>query len=211
MFTIRWLELFVLFYGLPIAIALTRASGIGLSPLPVLWVAALVCFVFLWRSKSEASTPRHNFDAFRAGLPGVLLRVAVGSVILLGIAAIFIPESLFAFPRRAPVVWAIIMVAYPLLSVVPQGIVFRQWFLKRYRALLGNGLWMLLVAAITFGFAHIAFGNWIAPLLTTLGGVIFMRTFMKSRSALLANLEHALFGDIVFTLGYGQWLYAGAS
>ena len=211
MFAFRVFELIALFYGIPIAIALIRASGMRLSPLPVLWVAAILCAVLLWRSRKPNPSSQNSFDALKAGLPGVLLRVSVCSLALFAIAIVFIPESLFAFPRRAPVVWVIIMIAYPLLSVVPQGIVFRQWFFQRYQDLLGNGSWMLLVGAVTFGFAHIAFGNWVAPVLTTIGGLIFMRTFMKSRSATLANIEHALFGDIVFTLGYGEWLYAGAN
>lgn len=106
-------------------------------------------------------------------------------------------------------VWVIVVFLYPVLSVVPQGIVFRRWFVWRYRSILGTGTLMILVGAICFGCSHILFGNVVAPLVTCIGGVLFMRTYLRSGSGWLADLQHALLGDAAFTIGYGQWLYAG--
>ncbi|MEC8560714.1 MAG: CPBP family intramembrane glutamate endopeptidase, partial [Planctomycetota bacterium] len=58
-------------------------------------------------------------------------------------------------------------------------------------------------------FSHVIFLNLTAPLLTLVGGAIFMRTYLRSGSGWIADLQHALLGDIAFTIGYGQWLYAG--
>jgi hypothetical protein len=38
-----------------------------------------------------------------------------------------------------------------------------------------------------------------------------MRTCLKSGSGWLADLEHAVLGNVAFTIGYGQWLYSGAT
>ena len=70
---------------------------------------------------------------------------------------------------------------------------------------------MILVGAVCFGFSHILFGNIVAPLVTFLGGMLFMRTFLRSGSGWLADLEHAVLGNVAFTIGYGQWLYSGSA
>ena len=68
---------------------------------------------------------------------------------------------------------------------------------------------MILCGAVCFGWSHLLFGNFVAPLVTALGGVLFMRTYLRSGSGWLADLQHAILGDVAFTIGYGQWLYAG--
>ena len=47
--------------------------------------------------------------------------------------------------------------------------------------------------------------------ITAIGGALFMRTHLKSGSGWLADLEHAILGNVAFTIGYGQWLYSGAA
>ncbi len=69
-------------------------------------------------------------------------------------------------------------------------------------------LW--LVSGIGFGFAHIVFDNWVAPALCAIGGLIFAHTYRRTRSLALASFEHALYGDLVFTLGLGRYFYHGA-
>ena len=44
-----------------------------------------------------------------------------------------------------------------------------------------------------------------------IGGALFLRTYLRSGSGWLADLEHAVLGNVAFTIGYGQWLYSGAS
>jgi membrane protease YdiL (CAAX protease family) len=66
---------------------------------------------------------------------------------------------------------------------------------------------MILASAMLFGFVHIIFGSWISIALTAAGGVLFGMTYRKSGSLLLACLEHALFGDFIFTIGIGRYFY----
>ena len=80
----------------------------------------------------------------------LVVTVVLGSLLLLLLYGLISDEPMFLFPRRNPMIWVIVLVLYPMLSVVPQGIVFRRWFLGRYRSILGTGTCMILVAAIAF-------------------------------------------------------------
>jgi membrane protease YdiL (CAAX protease family) len=65
------------------------------------------------------------------------------------------------------------------------------------------------LSAIAFSFAHIVFRNPWAILFTFVGGLMFASTYLKTRSNLAASVEHALYGCFVFTIGIGQYFYAG--
>ena len=118
---------------------------------------------------------------------------------------------MFEFPRERPIVWMVVLCLYPLLSVIPQGIIFRRWFVSRYSDGLGSGWSMIVIGALCFGVSHVLFGNLVAPVITAIGGALFLRTYLRSGSGWLADLEHAVLGNVAFTIGYGQWLYSGAS
>ena len=189
-----------------------KTSGIRVAPLPILWLATIGCLVLLWRGGKSPPPPVRaevNPTTRSRARIEVAITVVVGSLLLLLLYGAISNEPMFVFPRRNPRIWLIVLVLYPLLSVVPQGIVFRRWFVWRYRSILGTGTLMVLIGAICFGCSHILFGNVVAPLVTCIGGVLFMRTYLRSGSGWLADLQHALLGDVAFTIGYGQWLYAG--
>jgi membrane protease YdiL (CAAX protease family) len=69
---------------------------------------------------------------------------------------------------------------------------------------------LVLISGAAFGLAHIVFNNWVAPVLCAVGGVLFAHTYHKTRSLALVCLEHALYGDFVFTVGLGRYFYHGA-
>lgn len=137
--------------------------------------------------------------------------------------AIALAVSINGYP--APLAWLIhlvcsnlhlalpivITVFYPWLSVYPQNVIYRAFFCHRYRPILGSGWPLVFVNAAAFSFGHIMFNNWVVILLTLVGGVIFTRTYLKSRSLLLATTEHAIYGLFCFYLGVGVFLVYGAS
>ena len=178
-------------------------------PIPFLLVMALVAFLRL-RHDTQFDTSRlWNAGAAWQHLGPVLLRDAV-LLVILGIAAWqWKPELLFSLVKRSPVLWAAIMVLYPVLSVYPQEILFRAYFLQRCAPLFGKGWLVIAASALAFGFVHIIFGNWISVVLSTIGGVLFALTYLQSGSLLLACIEHALFGNFIFTIGLGQFFYHG--
>jgi uncharacterized protein len=131
----------------------------------------------------------------------------VGVVALSLIVRVVTPDLWLAFPRRKPVVWALVMVLYPVLSVYAQNIIYRAFIFHRYRGLFRSPEAMVWASALAFGWAHVIFQNAVAILLTLAGGLIFARTYQRHRSLLLVSIEHALYGCLVFTVGLGWALY----
>ena len=70
-----------------------------------------------------------------------------------------------------------------------------------------SGWAMLLASALAFGFVHIIFRNWLAVGLCVIGGLLFSLTYHSSGSLLLACLDHAIFGNFLFTIGLGEFFY----
>ena len=96
------------------------------------------------------------------------------------------------------------MLLYPILSVYPQGIVYRAFVFDRYRDLFGPPWAIVLASAFVFTYAHIVFRNWLALILTFLGGVLFGIRFLQTDSLLVTSFEHALYGCFLFTVGVGR-------
>jgi membrane protease YdiL (CAAX protease family) len=180
------------------------------APIPYLLTLALVFRFVLRHDRGFDQSRLVNASAALHRLLPVLLRSAALCA-LLGFAVWRLaPQLLFSFVRQAPSFWAIVMVFYPLLSVYPQELIFRAYFFRRYEALFGEGWTMVGASALAFGFVHIAMGNWISVALSTVGGLLFALTYQQSRSLLLASVEHAIFGNFIFTVGLGEYFYHGA-
>ncbi len=178
--------------------------------LPVVWMMALLCHHLANFAKPQ--TPREWWGLGRiprAELLRVLKRFVLCATLLFAVTYALNPELLFNFMRGNPKFWLIVMLAYPLLSVVPQEIIFRRYLFARYEKLLSPAA-ILLLSGLGFGFAHIAFNNWVAPILCAVGGLMFARTYQRTHSLALVSLEHALYGDFLFTLGLGRYFYHGA-
>ena len=126
------------------------------------------------------------------------------------------PKLLFSFPRQQLRLWALGMLLYPALSVYPQGVIYRAFFLHRYAGLdagagLGEraqNLGLILISALAFGFLHIIFRNPLAVSLTLAGGLLFAWPYQVTNSLLVSSFEHALYGCLLFTLGLGHF-YVG--
>jgi uncharacterized protein len=201
------LEFSFLFIGLPLLIYFRALPNL---PIPYLLACALAAFLILRHDPSFDSARLISWSGLRPHLPLLLLRDAI-FLALLGLAVrFFAPQLLFSFAKRAPWLWAAVMLLYPLLSVYPQELLYRAFFFHRYQPLFGSGWAMLLASALAFGFVHIIFGNWLAVGLCVIGGFLFSITYQHSGSLLLACLDHALFGNFLFTIGLGQFFYHGS-
>ena len=184
------------------------AWGFARPPVvPPLLAGGLLCWILLWRDSSFDRRDLWRVEALPAALPRILLRFVAGGAVLTLAAAWLVPDSLFALPRRDPRLWTLVMIGYPLVSVFPQEVIFRSFFLHRYRHLLGPAA--MVVSAVAFAWAHILFRNWPAVALTFPAGLLFASTYRRHRSLACAVLEHALWGDLVFTLGLGRFFYSG--
>lgn len=139
----------------------------------------------------------------------VLARFVLCTALMGGGILALAPELWLALPRHSPVLWLGILALYPLISVVPQGVLYRALYDERYAAIFGGGWRARAVGALCFAWCHIVFDNPWAVALTLAGGWFFLGTYERSRSMAVANVEHALFGAAVFTLGLGTFFYRG--
>ena len=140
-------------------------------------------------------------------LKRILLRFTVCSALIAALVLFVFPNNLFNLPREKPLVWAIVMIFYPLLSVYPQELIYRAFFFERYRGLFPSHSFTVIASAIVFGLVHIIFQNPLAVLLTLIGGVFFAETYARTQSLRLVWLEHALYGCLIFTIGLGEFFY----
>ena len=205
----RWLlftELALVFAALP---ALLYRKLLPNWPIPIL-LAVTVGALLIARRFPDFSY-RRLFDWSRAQsqVAAVLARDAF---LMAGLGIVvwrIAPELLFSLVHRAPVLWAAVMLLYPLFSALPQEFLFRAYFFRRYQPLFGQGRAMIAASAVAFGFVHIIFGNWPAVLLSAIGGFLFASTYARTASLTLVCIEHALFGDFLFTIGLGRFFYHG--
>ncbi len=170
----------------------------------VLWVSALIAYV---ATRGVQPVPKDS----RAEIRAVLLRFAVLAHIITGATWLLWPQRFLSLPRERPLFWAIIMVLYPVLSVWPQEVLYRALLFMRYAAILPTNARRVLASAITFGFAHVIFLNWIAIAMTAAGGFLFARDYGRHRSLKLACLAYSLSGCLIFTIGLGRVFYTSAA
>jgi len=198
------LELAVLFILTPLALLfLPRVF----PPLPLLWIVAAYCLVVLRRDPGFDRSQLWNPAPIRANLLSILLGAAVVAALLSAGVYFFAPQLLFSFVRSHPAFWALVMLFYPVVSVVPQSLVYRAFFLHRYQPLAASPTRLIVASAAAFGLMHIVFRNPVAPALTSAGGLLFAWRYQRTRSLFVSSLEHALYGCFLFTIGLGQYFY----
>ena len=201
------LEFSALFVGVPLLVYYRLLPNL---PIPYLLFAALAAFLVLRSDPSFDSSHLASWNNVRSQLLPLLARDAL-FLAFLGLAVrLFAPQLLFSFLKRAPGFWALVMLLYPLVSVYPQELIYRVFFFHRYAPLFGSGLLMIAASALAFGFVHIIFGNRLAVVLCIIGGFLFSLTYQHSGSLLFTCLDHAIFGNFIFTIGLGQFFYHGS-
>lgn len=223
--TLRWLEMLALFVGGPLLI--WQFDGVlgGPKLFLFLWGMGLVGLAVLLKDTSfdrrklwnaKAVLPAMGWIVGRWVLCCVLLTAMFGLLsgkplpglsleVPTGLYPLFYREDL---PSFLPL---LILFFYPWVSVYPQNVLYRAFFCQRYRPILGGGWGLILINAGAFSLGHIMFNNWVVLLLTFVGGIIFTRTYLKSRSLLLATIEHAVYGLFCLYCALGVYLLYGAS
>ncbi|MHC3993868.1 CPBP family intramembrane glutamic endopeptidase [Thiomicrolovo sp. ZZH C-3] len=194
-------ETVLLYFALPLLIIT------GLLPkfavMPLLWLGMLYA-LYVLRKKGDTQLRWHinGGELWR-----ILIRFALLGT-LLGVAVwIIFPERLFAFPVEHSGLWLMVMLLYPLLSALAQEILFRAFFTYRFERLIADRRILILFNALLFSLVHGVFGNPVAMILSFLGGLLFMRTYLRTRSVAMSAIEHSLYGNLVFTLGIGGFFY----
>lgn len=199
-------EFLLLFFGLPVALIYTE----DIFPLiPTILVVTGAVVVWLRVSGWQYRELWHlgPARAWRNMLATFLLFAAFWTVVVL----LFLPESFLSFPRERFDIWILVMLLYPILSAFPQEVLYRTFLFRRYRELFGgNALALIAASGVAFMWGHIFLMSWFTLFVTFIGGLVFAWRYYHTRSLFLVAVEHALYGNLFFTLGLGQFLFSGA-
>ena len=209
------IECLLLYVGLPAVFAflpawIERRWGVRINAwvVPTLLLASAIAYAAMRRTGllergelTRLRVPDHIWAE-------MLARFVLSALLLTGLLAMYRPGLLWSFPRHNPRFWALVCVAYPLVSVLPQGILYRALYTKRYAAGLPPGRFLPL-GALLFSWAHIVFHNPWACAFTFVGGLFFLTSYRATGSLLFSCIEHALYGDFLFTVGWGAFFYEG--
>lgn len=145
-------------------------------------------------------------------LLSILAIFAIAGPALAAFAYYDVPGRFLAFPRYAYDLWLTIMIAYPLISVTTQEIMYRVFFFHRYRPLFaGDPQAGIFLNAVLFSFSHIIFQSATTLIISFLGGLLFAWRYESSRSYWALCIEHAIYGNLIFTVGLGVYFYTGVS
>lgn len=140
---------------------------------------------------------------------GFLARMGIVVVALFVGAWWWMPERFLFLPREMPGLWLMILVLYPLISVLPQEILYRQFYFRRYAALWPREMGLVASNIVLFAWLHIMYDNGVAIGFSLIGGALFSVTYQRTRCLWWAWLEHTVYGLAVFTSGWGHFFYEG--
>lgn len=119
------------------------------------------------------------------------------------------PERLFVMAYEKPFALIMVFTVYPLLSALPQELIFCSFFFHRYKRYFKTPRARIIASALVFAYAHMLYINWIAPVFSLIAGLIFAHTYSKTRSLALVTVEHALYGNAMFLIGLGWYFWSG--
>lgn len=199
------MEFVALFVGVPIAMAAFFGSY---KLFPVIFALAGVAALLLH------FTPRFSWqEVWRGPVLGewriILAYTAVVAITCVSIAQWLVPQNFLGLVRYNTDLWILIMLAYPLASALPQELIYRPLFFRRYGRLFPNQNWAIVANGLAFGFGHLFYMNPITIGMTAIGGAIMGWAYSRNNSLLLAWVLHAVAGQIIFTSGLGQFFYHG--
>ncbi len=199
-----WVEFLGLFVAVPLLIAVVLPPG---TMFPALFAATAVGVILL-----------HRTEGFQWSdlLQGTIdWRVVAGFAAITFVCALAVSYAttqggdVLAFARERWPLLLLILVFYPILSALPQELVFRPLFFRRYGAILPDGTAAIVLNAVLFSFAHLMYWSVIVAGMTFFGGIAFAWAYARRGSFPMAVILHAVAGQIVFALGLGMFFYSG--
>lgn len=200
----KTVEIVVIFFLLPL---LMRYN---LIPLPRIVVLLIVLIAVLIVSKRKGYLPTkwNHIPTLSRRYWLQMGAIYLGTFLLLSAYLYFIlDESPFVIVRENPLFMLVIALFYPLVSALPQEIIYRTFFFARYKSLFSKPVYLFLLNIVAFSFLHIIYNNVEAVALTLVAGLIFTFSYYRRRSLLLVTIEHSILGLIIFLTGMGRFFY----
>lgn len=201
-----WLmiEFAALYFGAPLVIALFLPPRMMFSALFILTLTGLV---LLWRTGGFQW--RSLIRGWRRIRWLFLLIFTIGVGLLgWGIMSLTRPDDLWPFTADRLQLLALIWMLYPVLSALPQELIFRPLFFHRYKSILPRANAAIVANAAVFSFAHLMYWSWIVAAMTFAGGLVFAHAYLH-RGFLSAWLLHAFAGNMLFAVGMGYYFWSG--
>ncbi len=201
---IRGIEFILLFFGVPLLIysgAFMKHPSLILLPI----LAGLILYFIIKEDFNLKSL-------FHLNVPKEVIWKNIGLVLLTGVfltgmVYLFTPENLFNLPRKSPETWLLLFILYPVFSAYSQEVIYRTFLFTRYKILFRNSYFLILISGITFGFMHIVYYHPLSMLLTLIAGIYLAWIYKRTRSVLFVAILHAILGNLVFTIGLGEYFW----
>ena len=179
--------------------------------IPVLLLVCVYCIIiYCIENKNFSSEFKKIFNININILIRIIIRWIFASLILLIITFYFFNEKFFIIQNNKPEILWKIMILYPIFSALPQEFIFCKFFFYRYKRIFKSDNNLVISSALFFAITHILFLNFIAPILSFIGGLLFANTYNKHRSLFLVSLEHGLYGNTLFFIGLGWYFWGGS-
>lgn len=201
---LRWLECASLFGLLPIVMYIYREQ-ISALILPIVSLMSILCLLLLFKDQKFKRFRLTNRVGFTLNIKRVCLLFVVLIIISSVVYIIIFRAQPFDFMLNGTSSWIVLLLLYPIFSALPQELIFRTFLFHRYKRIMPNKQHRILLSSLSFGFAHLMYGNIVAVGLSMVAGYCFCLTYVISRSTLLVTLEHSLWGLWIFTLGLGPY------
>lgn len=197
----RLFELAVFFTGIPLLVDHYFEGWLKFIPL------FLITVIFLFLLLKDPGFDKrilYRFDVkyARKSIPRLVFVVVVGIVVSW---ALF-PSLVFEYPPEH-IEYLIAFFSYPIISVLPQELIFRVYFFHRFKKLIPNPYLLMFINALVFSLAHLIYGNITAPVATFVLGWIFILNYTKTKSLLNVSLEHCFYGFVFFAVGLIYFFY----
>ena len=199
-----WAEMLVVFVLTPMSLyAVSHHLHFWL--MPMLFVVGIMCLaVLLFDNQFKRGRLWNTRGLTEHVIASVRLFVPWACLITAGVWW-FLPEHLFDLPLAHTQLWISTLLIYPIVSVLPQEIIFRTFFFHRYKNILPQRRHRWWLSSFLFGLAHLVYGNWIAVAGSWFAGLVFGYRYMQSKSTLAVAFEHTLWGSFIFTVGFGAF------
>lgn len=197
---LRTVEMLLLFVGVPAFFLLPVSIKIKAVFFFLAIIYVVIIAVIERKKKVFQNKMCNQIDVYKTILLRFLV-IAIGTTVVLFFTN---KEDLFNVISTKPLLWLQFSGVYILASVIPQELLYRSFFVKRYKILFSNDNYSILINALLFSFGHIWFQSITVLAFTFIGGLLFAKTYLQSKSIYAVLIEHALYGVWLYTVGYGE-------
>lgn len=197
-----WGEMLLFFILIPLLLVLPNIP-LWLKIFPVVSGFSYVLFAVYSYSKFKIQLPRLQTRWFWK-----IFLIRLIPIIIFGylIVMYLMPQDLFRLIIEDTRLWIIILFVYSIGSVLPQELIYRNFFFNRYEKLFHQEWLFIVINALLFAISHLFLKSWIVLVMTFLGGIMFALTYRKTKSTILVTLEHSVYGLWLFSAGIGSLL-----